>query len=125
MSDILTEMEILREYCTLIKRSRKEMGITSEKYPLFTVWVNHYFTPAMKQLIANECNFIGYMDIPPVEYLDQSDMPDGTSFSDGNMQIVIDKQTGHPMQEEMHHARTEARTIAEARKKAGLRYDDK
>lgn len=64
---ILGEMEDCIKYCSLIKRARINAGFTSLKYPITDVKINRYFSPEYRELIAEDCNIVGYMDIPPVE----------------------------------------------------------
>lgn len=65
---IIEEMKICREYCSLILKERTRVGFNSLKYPVITATLDRYFLPEFRQLIADECNLIGYMDIEPVEY---------------------------------------------------------
>ena len=32
------------------------------------VKINTYILPEFREIIADECNIVGYMDIPPIEY---------------------------------------------------------
>ena len=45
----------------------KRYGFTSLKYPITDVKISRYFLPGSRDLIADECNIVGYMNIPPVE----------------------------------------------------------
>lgn len=61
-------MAEVRKYCSLIHKKRKEKGFESLRYPLITATLNRYFLPEHRALIAEECNLIGYMGIPAIEY---------------------------------------------------------
>jgi len=73
---ILTEMDIAREFCKLIHRARLNAGFTSIKYPVTDIKVNRYFLPDLRYQIESECNIVGYMDIPPIEYIFTTEIPD-------------------------------------------------
>lgn len=66
--NIIQEMQLCREYCTKIHKARQDAGFVSLRYPLVSVSLNQYFLPEFRELIADECNLVGYMNIPPVEY---------------------------------------------------------
>jgi len=68
---ILKEMDICRQYCSAIHRERQDKGFNSLRYPLISVKINRYFLPEFRELIAEDCNLIGYMDIKPVEYWEE------------------------------------------------------
>lgn len=98
-----------RRYCALIHKARLDAGFTSVKYPLFTATLNRYFLPEFRELIADECNLIGYMDIPAVEF-------------DWNQkeEVVLDLQRS-PYQQELYEERCKRSEIAKAKKNAGLK----
>jgi len=101
---IIEEMRKVREYCSLIHKARRDSGFVSVRYPLISVSLDRYFLPEFRQLIADECNLIGYMDIPPVE----TDVSQTTP-------VVLDTTTT-TWQDEMYRERTEKRKQAQLRK---------
>lgn len=65
-----------RRYCSLIIKARTDAGFSSLKYPVISASLNRYFLPEYRQLIADECNLIGYMsEFPPVVYDQQQTKP--------------------------------------------------
>jgi hypothetical protein len=66
--DLIEEMKLCRKFCSMIHKARNQIGLQSVKYPLTDVKISHYFVPELRDLISEECNIVGYMDIPPVEY---------------------------------------------------------
>lgn len=108
---IIDEMQICREYCSAIHKERQRLGFNSLRYPLISVKINRYFTPEFRDLIAEECNLIGYMDIPPIEYYEEV-----KPFEEGGrIEIKLD-DTKSLWQEEIFKDRSRKREEAESKK---------
>lgn len=107
---IITEMEMLRKYCSAILKEREKIH-NSLKYPLISVKINRYFLEPYREVIAEECNIIGYMDIPPVEYYEEVD-PYELS---GKIEILLDN-TKSDWQEELYQKRLAKREENEKKK---------
>lgn len=99
------EMDICREYCSVISRKRAEAGFNSLKYPLVSVKLNRYFLPVYRDIIAEECNLVGYGDeIPAVEYWEEEEPYEVTN----NIKVSLDTSTSE-WQMAMYNARVERR----------------
>ena|SRR3990167_2938897 len=108
---LIKEMEICREYCSAILRERQQAGFSSLKYPLVQAKVNRYFLPEFRYIIAETCNLIGYMDIPPVEFWFEKESYDKS----GKIEVELDT-TKSDWQEELFKERWKKREEAENRK---------
>ena len=114
---ILNEMDLCRQYCSAIHKERQNNGFISLKYPLISVKVNRYFLPEYQEIIADECNLIGYMDIPAVELYEDVKYYD-TYLEDGEIpkiEILLNC-TKSDWQQELAEKREEKRKEAEKRK---------
>jgi len=105
---LIKEMDICRAYCSMILRKRKESGFHSVKYPLISVNINRYFLPEFRDIIAEECNLIGYLGIPPVEYNEEVESYDKTG------QIVVELDTSRSnWQNDLFQKRNNERKLIE------------
>lgn len=115
--ELIQEMKLCRDYCSLIHKARNSVGFSQLKYPITDVKINHYFTLEFRQLIADECNIVGYMDIPPVEdVFDGSPSGQYEHVTDGDLEVWV-STVKSDWQEELFQKRLEKRTEAEMRKK--------
>lgn len=112
---IIVEMEMCRKYCSAINREREKIH-TSKKYPLITARVNRYFTKEFRDLIAQECNLVGYGEIASVEYLEEKD-PNEES---GIIEVWVD-DTKSQWQEEIYQDRVKKREENEIKKMKDLK----
>jgi len=109
---ILDEMDLCRKYCSAILKERQQKGFMSLKYPLIQEKVNRYFPPEFRHIMAEECNLIGYMDIPPIEH--EFDLE---PYEEEKKKIIIELDiTVSEWQQKMFDDRTEKRKEAEVRK---------
>lgn len=116
--ELIQEMKLCRDYCSLIHKARNSAGFSQLKYPITDVKINHYFTKEFRQLIADECNIVGYMDIPPVEDVFNYGIPNGQYqyLKDGELEVWV-STVKSDWQDELFHKRLEKRNEAEMRKK--------
>lgn len=119
--NLIDEMDLVRQYATLINRARKNAGFLSLKYPITDVKVNHYFIPELRMVLAEECNIVGYMDIPAIEDVFNY----GETLS--NYQIEEEKEhkvwlstTRSQWQEDLYQERLKKREEAEIKKQNEL-----
>lgn len=114
---ILTEMKLFRDYCTLIHRARQNAGFASLKYPITDVKLNRYFPPQLREIMADECNIVGYMDVPPIEYLDPFDTLSSCYHKEyENGMSVLISTVRSSWQDDMFKERSERREEALKRK---------
>lgn len=107
---LISEMDICRKYCSAILREREKIH-NSKKYPLIYVKINRYFLPEFREIIADECNLIGYMDIQPVEYWFEVEPYDKTN----KIEVWVD-DTKSGWQEEIYQKRVKERDENEKKK---------
>ena len=109
---ITKEMELCRQYVSAIIAERQKQGFNSLRYPLVTVKINRYFLPEYREIIAEECNLVGYLGIKSVEYYEE-EIPYEKS---GEIKIKLDTSKSE-WQQKIFEERTEERKKAEGRKK--------
>jgi hypothetical protein len=119
MNFVLDEMAEVREYCSLIHKARAKAGFNSARYPITDVYVNRYFLPEHRELIAQECNIVGYMDIPPVQYSTVFPQDDYLTVVEGNRAVALSTVQSN-WQQCMYNERLQQREEAEKRKKEAL-----
>ncbi len=98
---LIEEMDLCRKYCSAIQKERQKAGFNSLRYPLISVKINRYFLREFREIIAEECNLIGYLGIKPVEYCEQEKSYDET----GEIKVSLDP-TKSDWQQEMFNERT-------------------
>lgn len=120
---ILKEMEECRAYCSLILRARQNTGFISRKYPITDVKVNRYFFDNnYLDILADECNISGYMDISPIEYIMDFQHKDYLDYhrEEKDGRIVYISTTKSDWQKELFDIRSKKREEAEKRKELNV-----
>lgn len=125
MNFIIDEMQICRDYCSLIHKAREKAGFHSLKYPITDVKINYYFLPEFRELIADECNIAGYMDIQPVEYeFDNDDIWENVPkhyflLTEGDKKVLI-STVKSDWQQDIFEERSKKRLEAAKRKELSI-----
>lgn len=109
MNEIISDMELTRKFCSMIHKARQNNGFNSVKYPITNVIISEYLMPDFRQLIADECNVVGYMDIPAVEYdFEKPTFSEYEILEDSELWIAM-STTKSDWQEKMYQERLEKR----------------
>ena len=113
--EILEDMVMTRKLCSMCHKAREQAGFNSRKYPVTDIKISHYLMPQYRELIAEECNSVGYMDIPAVEW--DFNKPDNTYIivEDGDLWVAV-SMIRSGWQDEIYNERLKKRELAEKRK---------
>lgn len=66
---IIDDMQLTRDICSAVHSFRQSHPpFNSVKYPITNIIISAYLLPDFRKLIAEDCNIVGYMGIPAVEY---------------------------------------------------------